>query len=133
MEDRTATQIQRDAPGWVQTTNGYREITVWMGYDIAEPYEVKLTFVTSQLVTWKLDRALFREGLSRNSGEGDIHLIPEKRWLRIVLRPPQAAPVHVLVEATDIAAFLQASDQLVQAGREAEQLDVDGALYKLLS
>ncbi|MFF2744097.1 SsgA family sporulation/cell division regulator [Kitasatospora sp. NPDC058048] len=105
-------------------------------FDTASPYAVCLAFPPlgdDDAARWTFARELLDRGRHGPAGHGDVTVAPgpEDRVL-ITLRSPAARAV-ISVPAAVVTAFLLDSFRLVPAGAEAEHLDLDAALARLLS
>ncbi|WP_179382200.1 SsgA family sporulation/cell division regulator [Streptomyces sp. SA15] len=90
---------------------------------------------TDRSVPWVLARDLPAQGLLRPSGQGDVHIWPVGHGPdaepNIALSSPQGT-ARLTAPLATVAQWLQRTYQSVPAGREADGLDVDGELARLL-
>lgn len=113
---------------------------VSLRYDSADPYAVHLLFPAPSPgeapVAWSFARDLLVTGLAERAGMGDVRLWPYTSGagphIALVLSSPDGCacfevPRDVLVK------FLARSCAVVPLGREAEHLDLDGALHRLVA
>ena len=113
-------------------------ISTELHYDALDPFAVTATFLIEDGVEldWVLGRDLVAEGLYRQSGHGDVVVRPSTRpestevELTLSARHGHA---RVALPAETLAAFLQDSYQVVAPGTEAEHLDLDTTIWRLLS
>ncbi|MFJ9558620.1 SsgA family sporulation/cell division regulator [Streptomyces fuscichromogenes] len=106
-------------------------------YSVQDPFAAVFVFCTGadREVRWALDRDMLAKGLRRPVGRGDVRLRPTGSGpgteLSLTLCSPHgrarlAAPLRV------IAQWLGRTYALVPSGQEAEGLDVDAELSRLL-
>ncbi|MFF0295493.1 SsgA family sporulation/cell division regulator [Kitasatospora sp. NPDC004615] len=106
-------------------------------YDGGDPFAVRCTFHLpgDEPVTWVFARELLVDGLSRASGEGDVHIHPVGEDLAeaaLVLRSPEGdARMHA--DAAPLLAFLARTDLVVPIGQETAGGDLDQELTGILS
>jgi hypothetical protein len=118
--------------------NSWTEVPATLGYDVADPYAVRITFGDpgeDDGISWLLARDLLRAGLERPAGEGDVRLWPGRTTGDVLFLHLRAPSGEALFEASRsaVAAFLRQTEQLVPVGREAAGEQVDDALAALLS
>ncbi|MFJ9775678.1 SsgA family sporulation/cell division regulator [Kitasatospora sp. NPDC101157] len=105
-------------------------------YEAGDPYAVRFAFNLpgDTPVTWVFARELLRDGLSRPSGEGDVHIHPlggEPPEVRIALHTPHGdAVLHA--PAAPLVAFLARTDRLVPTGQEFAGRELDAQLAAIL-
>ncbi|NJP49731.1 SsgA family sporulation/cell division regulator [Streptomyces sp. SBST2-5] len=112
-------------------------IPATLHYDRNDPFAVRMTFpgpatLEGVEVSWTFSRELLAAGLEGPRGQGDVRVRPYG-YDRTVLEfhaPEGTAVVHVRSE--DVRRFLQATDELVPAGLEHLQLDLDHGLAELM-
>lgn len=107
-------------------------------YDPTDPYAVSAVFHTDETtsVTWTFGRDLLLAGMTEPSGEGDVVVWPWQSDERPVVCLALSSPSgEALLEADlqDVRRFLDASYELLPAGRESEHLDVDSVIEHLLA
>lgn len=106
-------------------------------YSDQDPFAVVFVFHAGadRQVRWVLDRDMVAKGLRRPTGLGDVHLRPTGSGpdaeVDLTLSSPHgtaqlAAPLGV------IAQWLGRTYELVPSGQEAQGLDVDAELSRLL-
>lgn len=102
-------------------------------YRADDPYAVTLVFhVQGKEVTWTVARSLLAEGLQAEVGVGDISVQPRESVVFINIRPNGRTTAILRYVASDVRAFLKATEQLVPIGSEDQTPAVDAALEKLL-
>ncbi|MEU0673705.1 SsgA family sporulation/cell division regulator [Streptomyces sp. NPDC006172] len=112
-------------------------IPATLHYDRRDPFAVRMTFPAPATlegveVCWTFARDLLTAGLHEAEGHGDVRVRPYG-YDRTVLEfhaPEGTAIVHV--HSSEIRRFLQATSELVPAGREHLQLDLDDGLAELM-
>ncbi|MER5375491.1 MULTISPECIES: SsgA family sporulation/cell division regulator [unclassified Streptomyces] len=112
-------------------------IPATLHYDRRDPFAVRMTFPAPATlegveVCWTFARDLLTAGLHEAEGHGDVRVRPYG-YDRTVLEfhaPEGTAIVHV--HSSEIRRFLQATSELVPAGREHLQLDLDNGLAELM-
>ncbi|MCQ9130731.1 MULTISPECIES: SsgA family sporulation/cell division regulator [Streptomyces] len=114
-----------------------QSIPATLHYDRQDPFAVRMTFPAPATlegveVCWTFARELLSAGLHDAEGHGDVRVRPYG-YDRTVLEfhaPEGTAVVHV--HSADIRRFLQAAGELVPAGTEYRQLDLDHDLAELM-
>lgn len=113
------------------------QIDTVLGYHRPDPYAITMTFMTGdEPLTWTFARDLLIDGLDQPSGDGDVHIAPAVTNGRSVLLITLSSPDgHLLLEArTDqVAEFLDGTLDLVPAGTERTELDLDDLIGKIFS
>ncbi|MDN3261726.1 SsgA family sporulation/cell division regulator [Streptomyces sp. CSDS2] len=112
-------------------------IPATLRYDRRDPFAVRMTFPAPATlegvdVCWTFARELLTAGLEDRAGQGDVRVRPYG-YDRTVLEfhaPEGTAIVHV--RSGEIRRFLKAVDELVPAGLEHLQLDLDHGLAELM-
>jgi hypothetical protein len=112
-------------------------IPATLHYDRRDPFAVRMTFPAAATlegveVCWTFARELLAAGLEGPEGHGDVRVRPYG-YDRTVLEfhaPEGTAVVHV--HSAEIRRFLQATSELVPAGTEYRQLDLDHDLAELM-
>lgn len=112
-------------------------VVVDLDYDGGDPFAVRFTFHLpgDEPVTWVFARELLVDGLSRASGEGDVHLQPlgeDLSEVDLVLRSPEG-DARVRAAAPPLLAFLARTDVVVPMGQEVASGDLDQELADILS
>ncbi|MFG2909693.1 SsgA family sporulation/cell division regulator [Kitasatospora sp. NPDC048286] len=105
-------------------------------FDTASPYAVCLAFPPlgdDDRAEWTFARELLDGGLHGPVGSGDVTVAPGPAGRLLITLRSLGARAVVSVSAGVVTAFLLDSFRLVPAGAEAEHLDVDAALARLLS
>ncbi|MCQ9178301.1 SsgA family sporulation/cell division regulator [Streptomyces sp. IBSBF 2953] len=114
-----------------------QSIPATLHYDRHDPFAVRMTFPAPATlegveVCWTFARELLAAGLHDAEGHGDVRVRPYG-YDRTVLEfhaPEGTAVVHV--HSADIRRFLHAAGELVPAGTEYRQLDLDHDLAELM-
>ncbi|MDH6127592.1 SsgA family sporulation/cell division regulator [Kitasatospora sp. GP82] len=111
-------------------------IVVDLDYDPVDPYAIRFTFHLpgDAPVTWVFARELLLDGISRPTGEGDVHIRPvgeELSEVRVVLRSPDGDAL-LRTSAPPLIAFLARTDRLVPMGQEFTGGDLDEQLALIL-
>ncbi|WP_367319542.1 SsgA family sporulation/cell division regulator [Streptomyces sp. HUAS ZL42] len=112
-------------------------IPATLHYDRRDPFAVRMTFPAPATlegveVCWTFARELLVAGLQGPEGHGDVRVRPYG-YDRTVLEfhaPEGTAVVHI--RSGELRTFLQATSELVPAGLEHQQLDLDHDLAELL-
>ncbi|GAA2570107.1 MULTISPECIES: SsgA family sporulation/cell division regulator [Streptomyces] len=112
-------------------------IPATLRYDRNDPFAVRMTFPAPATlegveVCWTFSRELLTAGLRGPEGHGDVRVRPYG-YDRTVLEfhaPEGTAVVHV--RSGEVRRFLQATSELVPAGLEHLQLDLDRDLAELM-
>ncbi len=112
-------------------------IPATLHYDRRDPFAVRMTFPAPATlegveVSWTFARDLLVAGLHEPEGDGDVRVRPYgyDRTVMEFHAPEGTAVVHV--RSGEIRRFLQATNELVPAGREHLQLDLDHDLAELM-
>ena len=108
-------------------------------YDPADPFAVEATFgPADEAIVWVLGRDLLSDGLLAETGVGDVRVWPQE-WhdsdpdiVLIELSSPDGCAT-LAVDAADLATFLRRTFAVVPRGVEAEFLDLDGVIARLLA
>ncbi|WP_046731787.1 SsgA family sporulation/cell division regulator [Streptomyces humi] len=106
-------------------------------YSAKDPFAAVLDFHTGtdHQVRWVLDRDMLAEGLRRPTGRGDVRLRPTgtgpRTELSLILSSPHGR-AQLLAPLRVVAQWLGRTYELVPSGQEAEGLDVDAELSRLL-
>ncbi|MFE7616367.1 SsgA family sporulation/cell division regulator [Streptomyces sp. NPDC057496] len=106
-------------------------------YGSDDPYAVTFVFHTGteSPVTWTFARDLLADGLLRLAGDGDILLWPSGTGHHAVLNVALSSPAgHARLAAplSAVTDWLTHTYQLVPAGHETDDLDVEAELFRLL-
>jgi hypothetical protein len=113
-------------------------IVVDLEYDPIDPFAVRFTFHLpgDEPVTWVFARELLLDGISRPTGEGDVHIHPiggeELSDVCIVLHSPEGDAL-LRASAPPLIAFLTRTDRLVPMGEELTGGELDAQLADILS
>ncbi|MFF1869364.1 SsgA family sporulation/cell division regulator [Streptomyces sp. CB03911] len=112
-------------------------IMVDLEYDPGDPYAVRFTFHLpgDAPVTWVFARELLLDGISRPTGEGDVHIHPvggeELSDVCIVLHSPEGDAL-LRASAPPLIAFLTRADRLVPMGEELTGGELEAELADIL-
>jgi hypothetical protein len=108
-------------------------------YDPLDPLAVEATFQTGpEPVAWVLGRDVLSGGLHAPTGDGDVRVWPaalsggEVNRVMIELRSAHGSAT-LAVDAADLDSFLLRTFQAVPQGTEADRLDLDGVVARLLT
>jgi len=117
-------------------------------YSCTDPYAVQMAFHvgTDEPVEWTLARDLLATALHSREGIGDVQAWPsaascdpaaggsqgESTILNLAMSSP-FGQARFELSAAAMADFLQATYQVVPAGRESDHIDFDAELIELLS
>lgn len=112
-------------------------IPATLRYDRTDPFAVRMTFPAPATlegvdVCWTFARELLVTGCEEPVGQGDVRVRPYG-YERLVMEfhaPEGTAVVHVRAE--DVHSFLDRTTELVPAGLEHLQLDLDRDLAELM-
>jgi hypothetical protein len=107
-------------------------------YTAADPYAVSILFKGDPIpVRWTFARDLLIEGFYEPTGDGDVHVWPclsaEGRAVVILELNSPSGEVLVQVSSRPLAAFIRQMIATVPQGAEAELLNYDDELTRLLS
>lgn len=113
------------------------EIDTVLGYHRPDAYAVTMTFMTGdEPLTWTFARDLLISGMHAPTGDGDVHIFPSITNGRAVIVVTLSSPDgHLLLEArTDqVTQFIDGTLDLVPAGTESSELDLDDLIGKIFS
>lgn len=114
-----------------------RPIEASFGYDASDPYAVWITFHSATGdVRWAVCRSLIASGLTEPVGEGDVQLWPsiDDDGCAVVMfefcSPDGELVAHA--RTVDLYAFLSRTRNAVPFGHEADHLDVDTMITRLI-
>ncbi|AUG78638.1 SsgA family sporulation/cell division regulator [Kitasatospora sp. MMS16-BH015] len=112
-------------------------LLVDLEYDPADPFAVRVTFHLpgDAPVAWVFARELLLDGISRPTGEGDVHVRPvggELADVLIVLRSPEGE-ARLRSAAPPLIAFLTRTDRMVPMGQELTGDEIEAQLADILS
>ncbi|MFG2819529.1 SsgA family sporulation/cell division regulator [Kitasatospora sp. NPDC048365] len=112
-------------------------IVVDLEYDADDPFAVALTFHLpgDAPVTWVFARELMVDGISRPTGEGDVHIHPlgdDLGEVCIVLHSTEGDAM-LRAAAAPLIAFLARTDRIVPMGQELSGGELDAQLASILS
>jgi hypothetical protein len=109
-----------------------------LSYDPADPFAVSLTMNpgTAEPVRWLVARDVMRQGLSGPAGEGDVGIWPSGTretppTVCVALSSPDGDALLVC-DATELAHFLDRTEDAVPLGEESAFLDLDALVASLL-
>ncbi|HZE41442.1 MAG TPA: SsgA family sporulation/cell division regulator [Stackebrandtia sp.] len=109
-------------------------------YDAEDPYAVHVMFhpgnPDAEEVSWSFARELLASGMVEPTGMGDVRVWPwttaRGEAIALALSSPDGNALFE-VSRSQVARFLRRSYTLVPKGKEADSLDVDLAVTKLLA
>lgn len=112
-------------------------IVVDLDYDPVDPFAVRCTFHLpgDEPVVWVFARELLLDGISRPTGEGDVHIHPvgeELSEVCVVLHSPDG-DARLRAAAPPLIAFLARTDRLVPMGQELTGRELDDQLADILT
>ena len=114
-----------------------RPIDASFTYDPTDPYAVWITFHSvAGDVTWAVARSLVSRGMFEPTGEGDIQVWPsvDEDGHAVVMfefcSPDGELVAHA--RTVDLYAFLRRTRKAVPFGHEADHLDVDTMITRLI-
>ena len=111
------------------------ELTATFGYDISEPYEVRVTFHAglADQAEWVFARSLLSAGVNGPTGSGDVRVWPHDYGiLNIALTSPHGA-ARFEAPAASVARFLDITRLLVPEGTEPARTDLDAGIAAILA
>jgi hypothetical protein len=112
---------------------GPRPVPAELEYDTRDPYAVAVVLhAGASSVRWLFGRDLLADGLLARCGDGDVRIGPagDPALVVVELTSPEGAAV-LEAPATDLAAFLDRTYDIVPAGSESDWFDFDTELAKL--
>lgn len=121
----------------VSAATGAAALEAELRYDLSDPVAVSLAIGTEcgDPVIWTFARDLLAEGVSRQSGLGDITIEPVEqagtRTLRLTLATDCVAVMTTPMDP--VVEFLVDSFTLVPSGAELDHIDLDSEIEALLS
>ncbi|GIM86444.1 SsgA family sporulation/cell division regulator [Salinispora arenicola] len=109
-------------------------------YDPADPYAVHVLFhaesAGGEAVSWSFARELLVAGLDEPAGIGDVRVwpwaTPRGDFVALALSSPDGNALFEVPRSV-LVRFLRRTYVVVARGREAEHLDVDTAVSRLLA
>lgn len=109
-------------------------------YDPADPYAVHILFhaesAGGEAVGWSFARDLLMTGLDEPAGIGDVRVwpwsTPRGDFVALALSSPDGNALFEMPRGV-LVRFLRRTCIAVPQGREAEQLDIDATVTKLLA
>ena len=113
-------------------------VAAQLSYDAADPFAVSILFNDEPApVRWTFARDLLVEGFYEPTGDGDVHVWPclstqGSAVVIIELNSPQGE-VLVQVSSRAVSSFNEQMLALVPVGSEADHVDLDAELTRLLA
>jgi hypothetical protein len=106
-------------------------------YDVTDPFAVTACFDTGDTtVQWVFGRDLLNQGRYEPTGDGDVHVWPclSARGEAVTIIELSSPDGEALLQARtlDVNEFLRRTEDLVPWGTEAELIDFDAAVSRLL-
>jgi hypothetical protein len=109
-------------------------------YDLADPYAVHVMFhaesTGGEPVGWSFARELLLTGLDEPAGIGDVRVwpwaTPRGDFVALALSSPDGNALFEMPRGV-LVRFLRRTCVAVPRGREAEQLDMDATVNRLLA
>lgn len=123
----------------IDATGAATPLSAELCYDKSDPYAVAARFSAGDDVSvrWVFARDLLAEGLYEPTGDGDVHVWPclDAHGRAVVIIELSSPDGEALLQAStaEVCEFLLRAEAVVPKGTEAEHLDVDGLLARLLS
>lgn len=110
-------------PGWVR---------VELVYGMSDPCAVWFLIgeECEDRAAWVVSRDLLAAGVASPSGDGDVHVFPERSLLVVRLQSPEGRFVFT-VPRDQVARFLRSTFQVVRPGRENVTADIDEAIARM--
>ena len=116
-----------------------RPMCMGLRYEADDPYAVHAAFSPvgeGDAVEWVFSRDMVAQALRGHMGDGDVRMWPGRSRghvvLYIVLGSP-AGSALLEVPARGVESFLRETESVVPSGTEADLLDLDGELTRLLA
>lgn len=119
----------------------WTQVPATLAYDVRDPFAVRVLFggrpgadPEDGGVEWLVARDLLREGLTHPTGQGDVRLWPARTGGEVLFLELRAPSGHALFElmSSELAQFLDSTDQLVPPGHESAVADLGPELLALL-
>jgi len=109
-----------------------------LGYVVADPYAVSMTFRTSSGdVIWTFARDLMVRGLTTAAGDGDVHVWPclDNSGDAIVIVELSSPDGELLVQVPtrELYRFVNRTLALVPVGNESEYVNIDRLIEQLMA
>lgn len=107
-------------------------LNVSLYYTSRDPYAVRVAFHvgTDKPTEWIFARDLLAQGLMTCAGVGDVQIWPSSGGVSLQLCTPTGS-ARFQVPAAEIAAFLEATYELVELGEEHREIDIEAELALL--
>jgi hypothetical protein len=114
-----------------------RELSAALRYDDADPLAVRLVFpaeasLDGAEVAWAFARELLDAGLHGPAGEGDVHVWPRDGSRTVIELLSEEGVAVVEFDSADLRCFLLRTYDVVAAGQEHGDADVETGLAALL-
>ncbi|WP_181768340.1 SsgA family sporulation/cell division regulator [Streptomyces albidus (ex Kaewkla and Franco 2022)] len=114
-----------------------RYFSAVLRYDDSDPLAVRLVFpadasLDGSEVAWAFARDLLDAGMRGPSGEGDVHVWPRDGARTVIELLSQEGVAVVEFDSADLRRFLLCSYDVVPAGQEHGELDLESGLDALL-
>lgn len=114
-----------------------RELSPVLRYDDADPLAVRIVFpadvsLDGAEVAWTFARELLDAGLHGPAGEGDVHVWPRDGSRTVIELLSREGVAVVEFDSADLRCFLLSSYDVVAAGQEHGETDVERGLAALL-
>ncbi|OZM71293.1 sporulation protein SsgA [Amycolatopsis antarctica] len=106
-----------------------------LGYDTRVPYAVTITCAPAGedgRTVWELSRDLLVEGLDRAAGDGDVRVRRSPEEPECLLIEVRGGAAVFDASTHEVAEFLRLTFHTVPLGAEAEWIDLEGLVGKLL-
>jgi hypothetical protein len=104
-------------------------VTASLQYTTRDPYALSVVFAAEGCspVVWVFARDLLLSGVTRPSGEGDVHVFPAGDSVVLDLASPDGT-ARLVAGASDIIAFVDDILTVVPLGHESRFIDIDAEL-----
>ncbi|NLU75764.1 SsgA family sporulation/cell division regulator [Streptomyces sp. HNM0575] len=114
-----------------------RELSAALRYDDADPLAVRIVFpadasLDGAEVAWAFARELLDDGLHGPAGEGDVHVWPRDGSHTVIELLSEEGVAVVEFDSADLRRFLLRTYDVVAAGQEHGDADVETGLAALL-
>ncbi|SCK10101.1 SsgA family sporulation/cell division regulator [Streptomyces sp. WMMB 322] len=114
-----------------------RDLRAALRYDTTDPLAVRIVFPADASldggeVAWAFGRELLDAGLHEPAGEGDVHVWPRSGTSTVIELLSHEGVAVVEFDSADLRCFLLRSYDVVAAGQEHGETDVETGLAALL-
>ncbi|MFY1686466.1 SsgA family sporulation/cell division regulator [Plantactinospora sp. WMMB782] len=115
------------------------DATATLVYDPADPLMLRMVLNEQEANAWHIGRDLLADGLGGHSGYGDVRVWPLSTTagdvVNVVLATPEDPDYWALLEfpAPEVRRFLNRAYRQVPRGIEADLINLDGLVARLLT